>query len=87
MNQAVQTDEITLWQDRTGIPLRMIWRGRRWRVSDTPTEPEGFYWTTHLPPMQSWRFQATADDGGCLVFDVVERAGTWHVVHTYGDSD
>ena len=79
----VDTDTTaTIWFE-SGIPVRMMWRGRRWRVTDTPTEPDWFYWSTHPPRVAAWRFQATDTSGDSLVVDVVESGQGWSVVKTY----
>ena len=67
------------------VPVRMLWRGERWRVTDRPTEPEGLYWTTHPPEFAAWRFQATDLHGTSRVFDLVRHHGDhhWMVVHVY----
>jgi hypothetical protein len=83
-------DEVAVWTHATGIPTRLVWGGRRYRVSDTPTRLE-FDWlaVTHPPaglPEQMWRFQGTPeDDGEALVFDVGldARTGAWHLRHVY----
>ena len=60
-----------------GVPDRLVWSGRRWRVTDTPTRltvtraelPTAI---THAPERTvGWRFQATAEDGETLVVDIV----------------
>lgn len=90
------TDVETLWFGQvetptgttsvsTPAPVRMLWRGERWRVTDRPTEPEGLYWTTHPPEFAAWRFQATDPQGRSRVFDLVRHHGDhhWMVVHVY----
>ncbi|MGO4691069.1 DUF6504 family protein [Glaciibacter sp. 2TAF33] len=78
-----QIDEpVTVWTKDTGEPERLVWRTRRFRVTDIPTalvgpcdwwgpfSPHGF--GIGHPPLAiaGWRFQATADDGETHVFDV-----------------
>jgi hypothetical protein len=90
------TDVATLWFEEAKsasasgpttapAPVRMLWRGERWRVTDPPTEPEGLYWTTHPPEFAAWRFQATDPRGRSRVFDLVQHHGDhhWMVVHVY----
>ncbi|MFB2586166.1 hypothetical protein [Herbiconiux liukaitaii] len=82
------TDVATLWfgeRESATVPVRMLWRGERWRVTDRPTEPEGLYWTTHPPEFAAWRFQATDAHGFSRVFDLVRHDGDphWVVVHVY----
>ncbi len=84
--------EIAIWTVN-GIPSRLVWEGRRYRVNDTPTpltaaEIIEYLWhpsLTHpLPGWRGWRFQAVNDFGQALVFDVreVEGAG-WQLVRTW----
>ncbi len=86
-----------VWADDDGRPIRLVWHGVRWRVSDRPTvitEPVA-WWSTLDPdgvavagaPREctGWRFQATADDGRSCVLDVRDGgdAGRWFVVKVY----
>ena len=83
-------EEVVVVTDAAGIPHRLIWAGRAYRVSDTPTRLE-FDWSavTHPPaglPASMWRFQGTPDDDGeALVFDVRLDAAsaTWQLRHVY----
>lgn len=86
-----------VWADETGTPIRLVWNGVRWRVSDRPTViTEPVPWWSSIDPDGSdvehaprhcsgWRFQATADDGRSHVFDVRDDAdaGRWLVVKIY----
>ena len=71
----------TVWFEG-GVPYGLIWEGRHYRVTDTPT---------HLdePPLreddhsQGWRFQGTDDDELSRMFDVVRDGTDWHVVRVY----
>lgn len=84
----VRTDNVNLWLV-DGRPVRMVWRGRRWRVSDTPTKLRGE--PMFLPPLLThpptgyvgWRFQATADDGETTMVDVVRDDDRWYVSRSY----
>jgi len=82
------TDIVTVWVDEQGVPLRMVWEGRRYRVTDTatrlgpkpdlPLSPA----ITHPPrPLRGWRFQGSTTDGDTRVFDV-RRAdnGLWELL-------
>jgi hypothetical protein len=80
-------DTVTMWFD-SGVPARLVWRGRRYVVSDTPTalrERLDFQVTTHpLDPIVGWRFQGTADDGTTRVFDVQgSHRQEWRLVAVY----
>jgi hypothetical protein len=78
----------TIWTDGV-LPLRMYWRDRRWRVTDTPTalfgEPEYSHpLLTHSPSVRiGWRFQVTDDDGESVVVDAVKVESEWVIVRTY----
>ncbi len=86
-----------LWADEQGRPLRLVWAGTRWRVSDRPTvitEPVSWWRridedarALDLAPRTctGWRFQATADDGRSCVFDVRDDGdpARWFVVKVY----
>lgn len=76
----------TLWMTHD-IPTRMVYAGRRWRVTDTPTRLRHSSWA--VPPgephngLYGWRFQGTDDDGLSLVFDVYRAEDGWHVHRAY----
>lgn len=39
--------DAVVWSDDAGRPLRLIWQGRRWRVTDRPTvitAPVSWWW-------------------------------------------
>lgn len=75
----------TLWMV-DDIPSRMVFAGRRWRVSDTPTRLRHSTWTASSEQSQGldgWRFQGTDDDGVSLVFDVFKGEDGWHVHRCY----
>jgi hypothetical protein len=81
------TETLTMWVDSRGVPERMVWRGIRYRVTDTPTPLElDLNAVTHFSilPM-GWRFQGTNDQGESLVFDVISVGidQSWWVVNTY----
>ncbi|AWB95690.1 hypothetical protein DCE93_08440 [Agromyces badenianii] len=78
-----------------GRPLRLVWRSRRFRVTDMPTTLVGpcDWWapvarhdiSTGRPPLQiaGWRFQASADDGETHVFDVRRHDDRWQLVRVF----
>jgi hypothetical protein len=85
--------ELTVWTIN-GMPARLVWEGRRYRVNDTPTPLDAddiFELTWHpalthpLPAWRGWRFQAVDDQHHALVFDVREGidGGPWHLLRTY----
>lgn len=70
---------VPVWTER-GIPVRLVWRGDRYTVSDAPTplrDQVHHETLTHpIEPLVGWRFQATRSTGESLVFDV--RIGDGH---------
>lgn len=68
------------------IPVRMLFAGRRWTVTDTPTRLRHSIWGASLEEKigpYGWRFQGTDDDGRSLIFDVFEAEDGWHVHRSY----
>lgn len=84
-----------VWTSESGTPERLVWRSRRYRVSDTPTplvgpadwwHPlEAFEVPTGRAPLAitGWRFQATSDDGETHVFDMGQDGRNWHVLRVF----
>lgn len=75
----------SLWLTKD-IPVRMIYGGKRWRVTDTPTRLRHSIWTAPLEAshgLYGWRFQGTDDEGTSLVFDVYKGEDGWHVFKSY----
>lgn len=75
----------TLWF-AADIPVRMVFNGRRWRVTDTPTRLRHSIWEASLQQHRGrcgWRFQGTDDDGISLVFDVFRGEDGWGVDKSY----
>jgi hypothetical protein len=70
------------------VPARMVYAGRRWRVSDVPTPlPRAASCApSTLPGSMSppgWRFQATDERNVAFVFDVYSSSDGWHVHRAY----
>jgi len=69
------------------IPARMIYTGRRWRVTDTPTRLRHSSWSVPLDEahhgLYGSQFQGTDDVGRSFVFDVYEAEDGWHVHRCY----
>lgn len=86
MSIAYTAEAVTLWVD-DDVPSRMVWNGRRWRVSDMPTPLEDLAWSrvTHPPMVRGWRFQATNELGVSFVFDVIWSVSDreWSLVRVY----
>jgi hypothetical protein len=93
-----QVDEpVMVWTRNTGVPERLVWRARRFRLTDTPTALVGTcdWWNPFAPhsfgightplTIAGWRFQATADDGETHVFDVHhdDDAHRWRLVRIF----
>lgn len=82
---SVLHEPVTVYTSAAGEPVRLVWRARRFRVTDTPTTlvgtsewwsplAEHSYGVGHPPlAIAGWRFQATADDGETHVFDVSQH--------------
>jgi hypothetical protein len=70
---AHRADPVTLW-NAAGVPVRLIWDGRRYRVSDRPTpirESVDIPAMTHpLERLVGYRMQITGEDGKSVVVDV-----------------
>ncbi|MRG60675.1 hypothetical protein GE115_12465 [Agromyces sp. CFH 90414] len=85
----VLTDPVAVWFAPSGAPVRIFWRGRRWRVSDTATplsaEPEFVPGTITHPPANcvGWRFQVTDANGETHVVDLVGADASWTVTRAY----
>lgn len=85
MSTTTATHAATLWMVN-GAPACMIYAGKRWRVTDTPTRIRESVWAAPLEEparMYGWRFQGTAPDGQSFVFDVFRAADDWHVHAIY----
>jgi hypothetical protein len=90
-------ESVMVWVSDEGVPLRIVWRARRFRVSDTPTRLSPTFpgWQneagfdpaiTHLPePRESWRFQGTDEGGETHMFDVSRDPWheQWRLLRTY----
>ena len=77
----------TVWWER-GVPDRMVWRERRWRVSDSPTRltataeylPSAM---THAPESTvGLRFQVSSGDY-VVVVDIAPDGDGWVVARTW----
>lgn len=86
-----------VWSDADGRPIRLVWAGARWRVTDRPTViTEPVAWWRRLDPdaraldrapreCTGWRLQATADDGRSCILDIRDGGdpSRWFVVKVY----
>jgi hypothetical protein len=85
VNDAAIEHDVALWTV-DGVPVRMFYAGRRWRVSDMPTRLRESVWGAPLQGthnLYGWRFQATDDAGEAFVFDVYRDLDGWHVHRSY----
>jgi len=80
-------EAVAVWTDTAGVPSRLVWNGRRYRVTDTPTQGEIDWEALTHPPSKApaWRFQGNTDDGDVLMFDVQYDAvrAEWCLLRTY----
>lgn len=90
-------EAVTVWTTDEGIPTRLVWRAKRYRVTDTPTVwadvcawwwpfGEHRYSVGSLPrEIGGWRFQGTDDSGDAHVFDVRHdnAQSSWHLVRIF----
>lgn len=85
MNPSIVEHAVTLWLEND-VPARLIYVGRRWRVTDMPTRLRSSVWQVAAggpSGFVGWRFQATDDAGESFVFDVFPAADGWHVHGMY----
>ena len=73
-----------------GRPISMMWRGRRYITTDTPTPLHGdevlHDALTHpIVPLIGWRFQATStiDPDDVVVVDVIRHGERWELLAAY----
>ncbi len=82
MDTIENAHDVTLWMV-DDVPARMVYAGRRWRVTDTPT-PLCASAPGDAPANASgWRFQATDPRQETYVFDVYRSVDGWHVHRAY----
>ncbi|MGL4339299.1 MAG: hypothetical protein ACRCSP_02585 [Rhodoglobus sp.] len=67
----------TVWFEG-GVPYGIVWEGRHYRVTDTPTHLD----EPHTD-LAGWRFQGTDDDETSRMFDIRRRGTNWDVVRVY----
>jgi hypothetical protein len=77
---------VTLW-NAGGVPVRLIWEGRRYRVSDRPTpirQSVDVPAMTHpLEKLIGYRMQIAGEDGTSVVVDVHLRPSGAELVAVY----
>jgi hypothetical protein len=67
-----------------GVPYGLIWEGRHYRVTDTPTRlAADMLGMTHPLDLVGWRFQGTDDDEVSRIFDIRRFGDEWGVVRVY----
>lgn len=84
----LDTSTLTIWLVND-VPSRLVWRGTRWRIVDTPTpigSDDDAIWhpaLTHPPAGWSgWRFAAT-DGHETRVLDVRPYGSHWQLLAAY----
>ncbi|MGN7860663.1 hypothetical protein ACTJI8_08780 [Microbacterium sp. 22303] len=85
MNAQTLEQLVMLWMVND-IPARMVFAGKRWRVTDMPTRIRDSIWSVPIEkphPLYGWRFQGTDDAGESYVFDVYKGEHGWPVHNTY----
>lgn len=93
---AAQEEMATVWADEAGVPLRLVWSGRRFTVTGRPIQwfDRRPWWTTtgRAPAGQAadvleqpmWQVRAQAPDGQILIFDLIASSGMqWPVTGIY----
>ncbi len=80
-------ESVCVWTEECR-PVRLVWRGVRFTVTDTPTplrDSVAAPGMTHPLDVQwGWRFQGTNDQGDSFVFDVRHATGqVWELVAVY----
>ena len=61
---------VTVWFEG-GVPYGLVWDGRHYRVTDTPTHLEDeLAVLTHPLDIVGWRFQGTDDNEMSRMFDI-----------------
>ncbi|WP_247597205.1 hypothetical protein [Leifsonia sp. PS1209] len=88
MSMTHATDIVSVWTDK-GRPIRLVWRGTRYVVTDRPTPLQKTAWHDALThpagKLAGWRFQGcSVADGDVRMFDVRPNAdGGWDLLRTY----
>lgn len=83
---SIINEPVVVWTADDGTPERLVWHGRRYRVTDTATRIEPYWGAMHVPSMPPvWRFQGTLDDESSLVFDVRfdHSSGAWQLIRIF----
>ncbi len=82
---------VTVWLDGADLPVRLVYRGTRYRVIDQPTAlPRTPEWPSGIshPPSDvllapGWRVTGRADDDTILIFDLRTAPNGWIAEMTY----
>ena len=79
----IDATRLTIWFEG-GVPYGLVWEGRHYRVTDTPTHLEDeLAGLTHPLDIVGWRFQGTDDDDRSRMFDIRQIGGEWVVLRVY----
>ena len=84
-------EPVAVWLDPSGLPVRLVYCGIRYRVIDTPTrlgvEPEWPSGISHPPAdvtlAPGWRATGRAENGELLVFDLRLAPTGWVVEQVF----
>ena len=75
--------QIAVWMANEA-PARIVYRGIRYRVTDTPTRLEDeMFMMTHPMPITGWRFQGTDPHGQSLMFDIRPDGDGWALIRAF----
>ena len=79
----IDATRLTIWFEG-GVPYGLVWEGRHYRVTDTPTHlKDEITGLTHPLDLVGWRLQGTDDDDRSRMFDIRQIGGEWIVVRVY----
>lgn len=85
---SITLEAVTIWE-QGGVPVRLVFRGERWRPVDTPIpltqEPETLPAAVTHPPAQQlgWRIRACSEADELVTLDIVRVDGGWVVDHLW----
>ncbi|SFR74667.1 hypothetical protein SAMN05428970_1766 [Agromyces sp. CF514] len=78
----------SIWE-QGGVPVRLVFRGERWRPVDTPIpltrEPDAMPAALTHPPerLLGWRIRACSASDELVTVDIVRVDGGWVVEHVW----
>ncbi|MFF2369742.1 hypothetical protein [Agromyces sp. NPDC058110] len=84
----IMLEAASIWE-HDGVPVRLVFRGERWRPVDTPIPLTGEPDTTpaaltHPPErLLGWRIRACSESDERVTVDIVRVDGGWAVEHLW----